>query len=918
MATEPIPSVDDRRNIGAESRRRPDSPLAARHSLRVRLPLLISALLAATVATFLWTAYREVEATLVRAGTGRAKGAAAQVANVLERSVQQGAENLRRVASDADVRRYLQDPTDDTREAARRRLASLAGAGPRRVELWNAAGTRVLEVQGARGQSAASDAPPPLARPPTAGFSALQAEGNLAFTDSAAEILVQPSPARQAAAPARLGYVVVRSTLVANPPGILNRLVGDDALIELGSTTGGVWSDLSRSVPAPPVDVTADGAAEYRAPDGAVRLGGVSQIRGTPWLVVVELPRSIVVAPARVFLRRMIMVALIVVAIGALLVWRLSVRITSPIHELAQAADQIAAGDFSQTVTTDRRDEIGRLGRAFNKMAADVKNGHQQLEARVVERSHALDALRESEAHYRAIVEVALDCIITIDAMGAVVEFNPAAEKTFGYQKRDVLGRELAELIVPPAYRDGHRRGIARYFATGEGTLLGRLIEMTAMRSDGTEFPIELALSAVPSDGRPMVTCVARNITERKRTEEVRLKNQAIEQQHRRILEANRLKSEFLANMSHELRTPLNAIIGFADLMHQGKVGPVSAEHEEYLGDILTSSRHLLHLINDVLDLAKVESGKMEFRPEPIDLGKLVDGVRDTLRGLAASKRLRVETDVSPDVAAAVVDPVRMKQILYNYLSNAIKFTPAGGHIRLRITPEGPDLFRIDVQDTGVGIAAEHLSKLFVEFQQLDASTAKQYQGTGLGLALTKRIVEAHGGRVDVRSTLGTGSTFSAILPRIATTAPVADARLVIGPPLGNRSILVVDDDPATLKLADAALRELGHRPVCKATAEEALLAAQADPPAVVIVDLVMPGVDGFEFISRLRAFPACRNVAIVVWTVKDLDADERLRLQSSAAVVISKSTGGSKALVEELRRLLPILSIAPRVPDAA
>jgi CheY-like chemotaxis protein len=387
-----------------------------------------------------------------------------------------------------------------------------------------------------------------------------------------------------------------------------------------------------------------------------------------------------------------------------------------------------------------------------------------------------------------------------------------------------------------------------------------------------------------------MVTCVARNITERKRTEEVRLKNQAIEQQHRRILEANRLKSEFLANMSHELRTPLNAIIGFADLMHQGKVGPVSAEHEEYLGDILTSSRHLLHLINDVLDLAKVESGKMEFRPEPIDLGKLVDGVRDTLRGLAASKRLRVETDVSPEVAAAVVDPVRMKQILYNYLSNAIKFTPAGGHIRLRITPEGPDLFRIDVQDTGVGIAAEHLSKLFV----------------------------AHGGRVDVRSTLGTRSTFSAILPRIATTAPVADARLVIGPPLGNRSILVVDDDPATLKLADAALRELGHRPVCKATAEEALLAAQADPPAVVIVDLVMPGVDGFEFISRLRAFPACRNVAIVVWTVKDLDADERLRLQSSAAVVISKSTGGSKALVEELRRLLPILSIAPRVPDAA
>ena len=145
--------------------------------------------------------------------------------------------------------------------------------------------------------------------------------------------------------------------------------------------------------------------------------------------------------------------------------------------------------------------------------------------------------------------------------------------------------------------------------------------------------------------------------------------------------EASRLKSEFLANMSHELRTPLNAIIGFAELMHRGKVGPVSAEHQEYLGDILTSSKHLLQLINDVLDLAKVESGKMEFRPEPVDLAKLAGEVRDILRGLAASKRLQVEIHVDPEVATVVVDPARVKQILYNYLSNAIKFTPEGGRI---------------------------------------------------------------------------------------------------------------------------------------------------------------------------------------------------------------------------------------------
>jgi len=246
--------------------------------------------------------------------------------------------------------------------------------------------------------------------------------------------------------------------------------------------------------------------------------------------------------------------------------------------------------------------------------------------------------------------------------------------------------------------------------------------------------------------------------------------------------ETSRLKSEFLANMSHELRTPLNAIIGFADLMHRGKVGPVSAEHEEYLGDILTSSRHLLRLINDVLDLAKVESGKMEFRPEAVNLVTLTSEVRDLLRGLAANKRLRIDTSVDAEVETVVADPARLKQILFNYLSNAIKFTPDNGRIRVEIVPEGLALFRIDVEDTGIGIAPESMAKLFVEFQQLDTGATKNYQGTGLGLALTKRLVEAHGGRVAVRSTLGLGSTFSATLPRLMTGTPVGAGTSSIEP----------------------------------------------------------------------------------------------------------------------------------------
>ena len=246
-----------------------------------------------------------------------------------------------------------------------------------------------------------------------------------------------------------------------------------------------------------------------------------------------------------------------------------------------------------------------------------------------------------------------------------------------------------------------------------------------------------------------------------RRTAELQTALEAAEQ-------ANRLKSEFLANMSHELRTPLHAIMGFAQLMHNGKVGAVSSEHQEYLGDILSSSRHLLQLINDVLDLSKIEAGKLEFHPEPLNLPKLVGEVTDVLRTIAMRKRMLVTVEIDPAVAEVTLDPSKLKQVLYNYLSNALKFTSEDGCIMIRAMPEQPDWFRLEVEDTGIGIHPEQVSRLFTKFQQLDAGAAKKYQGTGLGLALTKRLVEAQGGSVGVRDAGRTGSIFFALLPRLA------------------------------------------------------------------------------------------------------------------------------------------------------
>jgi signal transduction histidine kinase len=245
----------------------------------------------------------------------------------------------------------------------------------------------------------------------------------------------------------------------------------------------------------------------------------------------------------------------------------------------------------------------------------------------------------------------------------------------------------------------------------------------------------------------------------------------------RRAQDANRMKSDFLANMSHELRTPLNAVIGFTKLMLHGKVGPVAPNHREFLRDILSSSNHLLQLINDVLDLAKVEAGKMEFHPEPIELGRLVNEVRDSLHPVASAKHIAIETTIDPGCESLYVDPAKLKQVLYNYLSNALKFTGDSGRVQVRARPEAPRTLHIEVEDSGIGIRADDVELLFSEFKQLDSSAGKRYQGTGLGLALTRRIVEAQGGTVGVTSTFGQGSVFHAVLPRaIVESAPGAGA----------------------------------------------------------------------------------------------------------------------------------------------
>jgi PAS domain S-box-containing protein len=434
----------------------------------------------------------------------------------------------------------------------------------------------------------------------------------------------------------------------------------------------------------------------------------------------------------------------------------------------------IRARDSAETlVSYNATTFTGADGQLRGVFAAARHNTDQtRLEEQIRQQNRELT---ETTTFMNSVMESATESsIIAMDREGLILAWNEGARRNYGYSADEIVGKANARILNAPEAAVSSK--VQELFDTADRTGKAEGV-VERVRKNGERFPASVAKTLRrDADGTPIgYVLISKDITEQKRLEaQIQRTNEELEQQARRVQEANRMKSEFLANMSHELRTPLNGIIGFSELMYDGKVGALAAQHQEYLALILKSSRHLLQLVNDVLDLAKVESGKFEFVPEPVDLPKLLGEVTGVQQSVAAQTRVRVEVDVAADLDQVVVDPAKLKQVIYNYLSNAIKFSPEGGRVRIRVAAEEPDLFRIEVEDTGIGIKPEDIDRLFVEFQQLDASAAKKHQGTGLGLALTKRIVEAQGGQVGVRSELGTGSTFFAVLPRV--TYPSAGA----------------------------------------------------------------------------------------------------------------------------------------------
>lgn len=378
------------------------------------------------------------------------------------------------------------------------------------------------------------------------------------------------------------------------------------------------------------------------------------------------------------------------------------------------------------------------------------------------------------ESRFRKLLEAAPDAILEVDEQGRIVLLNETAEKMFGYSREELLWLNI-EVLVPEASRGSHIHHRGTYTEHPRTRPMGSGQQLKAQRKDGSLFPVEISLSPNPSEAGLHVIAVVRDITERKEIEErivavreqytaeLAAKNEQLQLRNQEVETANRLKSEFLASMSHELRTPLHTIIGFSELMLEEGDGPLDPKYKRFIGHIVQDSRHLLELINGVLDLSKIEAGKLELQWSVFEFGECLTEVLAAIRPQAQAKEIQL-INKNHHHALLHADRVRTKEVLYNLLSNALKFTPAGGQIWVE-SLIADDFLKVTVGDTGLGIAPQEHAAIFENFYQAGDTTKGVREGTGLGLAITKKLVELHGGGISVESQMGQGSRFIFKLP---------------------------------------------------------------------------------------------------------------------------------------------------------
>ena len=543
----------------------------------------------------------------------------------------------------------------------------------------------------------------------------------------------------------------------------------------------------------------------------------------------------------------------------------------------------------------------------------------QQIEAARV----LLDQrLRDQQFYTRSLIESNNDALMMTDPQGIISDVNQQMMTLTGRTRDELIGAPCNRFFTDPVRADeAIRRAVTENKVND--------YELTVRAHSGVETVVSYNAAPFYDRDRKLqgVFAAARDVTDRKRIEHT-LQEKNIELEH-----ANRMKSAFLATMSHELRTPLNAIIGFSEVLKDGLIGTLTATQQEYIGDIFSSGQHLLSLINDILDLSKVEAGMMSLELDQGDLGNLLANSLSIVREKAAAQNVSLELEAGTALGTLQLDLRKTKQIVYNLLSNAVKFSSSGGRVALsaRRVPRSmvgslkgvwpthsfalapspfEEFLEICVSDVGIGIARENMPKLFQAFGQIDSSLARKFEGTGLGLAMVRQLVEVHGGTVAVASAEGEGSCFAAWLPlRVLDDAVFThaggDASAATATERANMlTALVIEDDDRAAELVRLLLETEGFSVLRATSAEAALKLAEQNPPDLITLDLLLPGIDGWEFFRRVREIPSLLTVPVVVISAM---TDAAVGLNCGAAAVLQKPV--SRA---ELKDSLTALGMLP------
>ncbi len=522
-----------------------------------------------------------------------------------------------------------------------------------------------------------------------------------------------------------------------------------------------------------------------------------------------------------------------------------------------------------------------------------------------VEAAQALldQRLRDQQFYTRSLIESNIDALMMTDPQGFISDVNQQMMTLTGRTRDELIGAHCKKFFTDPARAEA---AIKRVLTENKVSNY----ELTVRAQNGEETVVSYNAATFQDRDRKLqgVFAAARDVTERKRFERT-LQEKNLELEH-----ASSMKSEFLATMSHELRTPLNAIIGFSEALKDGLMGPMSDTQQEYIGDIFTSGQHLLSLINDILDLSKVEAGMMTLELEAVDLDGLLSGSLSIVKEKALAQRISLELDTADDLGLPMLDMRKTKQIVYNLLANAVKFSASGARVTLSarrvprnmvgmlsgawpvhsfplVDSEFTEFLEISVSDSGIGISRSNMAKLFQAFSQIDSSLARKFEGTGLGLAMVKQLAELHGGTVAVTSAEGEGARFAVWLPLrkndLVDAVQVALPASSAAPDLATQRLaLVVEDNDQAADLVRLLLEAEGFTVLRAASAEEALLLAPQHTLSLITLDIQLPGIDGWEFLARMRDSASLAHVPVVI--ISGL-ADSNMGLTRGAAAVLQK-----------------------------